>query len=404
MRVPGRAASFAVVAFLVFASGAAAAVSLITSPTASFTKASQPCGEGVGAPGNCLVAVSFVDDHNGFGIYDPNGGASGLPLEIAETADAGASWQVVGESPITSTENLATQPILFFTGREDGFVYDDTSTLYSTRDGGKSWIRKSLPGDVVDLANSAEGIWLLWTSCPVSPSSAPCSAGAETTEKAGRRFETRALPYSPYRFAQVGFGLGDTVFLGLWAPATGEGDPGELLVSHDGGSSWSVRTFPCPQGYRLGGQLSVDASSDTIWMLCLGQGSGGTRGVVIYRSTDEGVDWIAESSYSLGGPTGVREGAPSGQLEKLAAVSATGAFALTRIGGLEESTDGGITWRSVGPGAMQNAVDGVSGELDVVDSDHAWVVAFTAGPRGVLGPGTWRTVDGGANWEAMSSP
>ena len=355
----------------------------------------SPCGVGAAAVGNCLVAISFVDGSDGFGVYAPDHGGSVMPLQIVATQDAGRSWTEVASSPIGGSDPT-TFPGLLFVTRADGFVFND-SGLFTTHDGGKTWHPARVAGQVVDVTHVGENVWAAYTSCPQIPTSSVCGVGVEASSDAGRTWRQLSLPYPPYRSAQIRFGANGHAYIGQWASSHGSQDAGRLLVSDDGGVTWLARPLPCPVGYRLGGQLSVDATTDTVWMVCGGQVEAGNAGIVMYRSIDEGRTWIPESSLAIGAPTGVRAGAPSGKLTDLVATSATEAFGVTVNCGLVQSTDGGTTWHPSGPAGMP---EGFLGKLDFVTPQDGWV-AFWITVAGNVG--LWHTTDGGTTWQPSSA-
>lgn len=361
--------------------------------------ASSPCGIGPGAPGNCLVALSFVNTQDGFGIYRPIAvmGLLAPPFYIVTTENGGRTWREIARSPLQSSSYPLTE--LQFINRNDGFAYDESGQepgLFATQDGGRTW-KAVLSRRVGDVASRGPDVWVADTSCPVSPSTAPCRVGLERSTDEGKRWTPVPLPEEAFRVASVALGTGDTAFLGVWSSSRAPYLPGDLLVSENDGTTWARHPFPCPPGYQLGGSLSI--ASKTLWMICRGQGSGGTRGLVLYRSGDGGATWTPESSQQLGPPTGVRPGAPGGKLEALVATSATNAVALDQNGGLVASTDGGVTWHTLASAAMERAINGLTGTLDVLSPTHLWAAASEVIP---FSRGLWASADAGRTWEALS--
>lgn len=357
---------------------------------------SSRCGNGLGAPGNCLVAMSFINAHDGYGIYQPGADRSALPLKVVTTRDGGKTWRMIGRSPLQGY--LLPSPKLEFINRDDGFAYDSLGQmrgLFATRDGGRRW-RSVLSERVGNVAWRGSDVWVSGTSCPVSPTTTSCRVGLQRSSDAGKRWKPVRLPEETFRAVNVALGPGRTVFLGLWGSPDAGNLSGVLLVSGNDGTTWATHPLPCPMGYGLSGMLSV--ASKTLWMACEGQGSGGTRGLVLYRSADDGQRWFPESSYELGGVTGVRPGAPGGQLEDLVATSARRAVALEVNGGLVTSTDGGGSWRTLGSPPMQRAIDGAFGTFDALSSTHLWVGVFTA----PYSRGLWASDDAGRTWQAVS--
>lgn len=353
----------------------------------------DPCaGTTAATSGDCLISISFVDHSLGFGVVRSDGASSPTP-ELVRTDNAGVSWQPVASLPAATTQQGA-DPSVLFVSRADGVVYGATGT-YLTHDGGRTWSALSFPG-IVGASSRGAAILLVDGTCApygLPPGQSHCGLGLESSPDAGRTWSALGLPAGTYGFGQAVEGPAGQVVLGEWrgVGADFEG-PGLLAVSTDGGASWTTHSLPCPRGYRLGGHLSIDWASATTWLVCSGQGSGGTLGIVIYRSGSLGASWVPESSFALGGPTGVPPGAPGGKLEGLVATSATDAVALEMNGGLVRTTDGGVTWKPVAPA---DELGGFRGSLDMVDADYGFVALWVDAGRY---RGLWRTTDGGATW------
>jgi hypothetical protein len=367
----------------------------ISPQSAATPTASEPCGRGAEAPGNCLLSLSFIDDNDGFGLYGPQTGNGNLPLQLVATRDAGHMWRAVGPSPVTGINPTSFTRKLVFVDLENGFLLG-TNGFFATRNGGHSWSETRLPGEVIDLARFGQSIWAATTTCPLfGPASAPCTVGIEASGDAGKNWQAVPVPQAPYHDAQVAFGTAGTAFVAVWSAAVGNG-PGEILVGSVDGTNWRTHPLPCPVGYRLDGRFSVAGASDTLWMICDGQGTSGIEGVITYRSTDGGTHWSRESNYSIGRFTGASGEAPARELEHLVALSATKALLLDSVDGLVQTTDGGVTWRQAGPLAMQHGLYGGEGSVEAVDPTHVWVGAWSPQPGF---PRLWRTTDGARSWQ-----
>jgi len=144
-------------------------------------------GDGTTAP-----YVSFIDAQTGWvGIRNGH--------EVWSTADGGQTW-----SALALPEKLTTLAGISLRTATDGYLLDDTATLYVTQDGGQSWSRRTL--------------------------------GLE-----GRVLTAHELPLSVIRFTGADHGV---VVLSL------EGGGGEAVVMRtiDGGQSWVQDEAPVPTG------------------------------------------------------------------------------------------------------------------------------------------------------------
>jgi photosystem II stability/assembly factor-like uncharacterized protein len=365
------------------------------------------CGIGTVAVTNCLVALSFVSPAIGFGVYSPMPSITGPagPADVVATTDGGTTWHEVGHAPVGDGPNAIELPTLTFVDRSSG-IEVGTHGAFVTHDGGRSWTRIPHPGRVVASTAVGRRLWLTDTTCTESPTTAPCSVGVETSNDAGRTWKALNLPPEPFRAAETAVGPRGTLVVAEWADQKGyvSNDPGVLLVSADGGASWQTSSLPCPADFRLGGQLSLAPTSRTLWLICSGAGAVGTRPNVVYRSTDLGTSWVAESSYppALAATARLPPGAPTSTIDALVARSRTDAWVLEMTrGGLLATDDGGRSWHDAMPPSIERAIGTLRVTLDVVSPTRAYVAAHAYSPtqRG----GLWRTGDGGRRWQRIRS-
>ena len=362
------------------------------------------CGSGSVAVTNCLIALSFVSPEVGFGVYSPLDvtGVSGPP-ELVSTTDGGSTWHEVGRAPVGIGPTGVDLPTLTFVDASDGVEYG-TAGAFVTHDGGTTWTPVPAPGRVVASTAVGRQLWLTDTTCTVSLSTAPCTVGVETSSDAGRTWKALDLPPGPFRAAQTAVGAGGTLVVAEWADHEGytSNDPGALLVSADSGASWGTTPLPCPADFREGGQLSLAPASHTLWIICSGNGAVGTRPNVVYRSTDLGTSWVAESSYppALVATASLPPGAPTSTIDALAARSSTDAWVLEATrGGLLATTDGGRSWHDAMPSGVQRGIDTTRDTLDVVSPTLAYLASHAFAP--IDSGGLWRTEDGGRTWKRL---
>lgn len=362
------------------------------------------CGSGAVAVTNCLIALSFVSSEVGFGVYSGvNVTGVSTPPELVSTTDGGVKWHEVGRAPVGFGQAAIDLPTLTFVDRSHGIEYGTTGA-FVTHDGGRSWTPIPIPGRVVASTAVGRRLWLTDTTCTESPSTAPCTVGVEASSDAGRTWRALGLPPEPFRAAETAVGTGGTLVVAEWADQEGyvSNNPGVLLVSGDDGASWQTTSLPCPADFRLGGQLSLAPSSRTLWLICSGQGAVGTRPNVVYRSTDLGTSWVAESSYppAVGATTRLPPGAPTSTIDALVARSSTDAWVLevTR-GGLLATSDGGRAWHEAMPSGIQRGIDTTRHTLDMVSPTLAYLASHAFSPND--SGGLWRTDDGGRTWHRL---
>jgi len=120
----------------------------------------------------------------------------------------------------------------------------------------------------------------------------------------------------------------------------------------------------------------------------------------VYRSTDMGASWRAESSYGPGSDTTLPPGAPDRTIHVLVARSSTEAWVLeTTSGGLLATSDGDRSWHDAVAPRVDRAITTLRGTLDMVTRNDAYLAAHAYSPahRG----GLWRTEDGGRSWHRL---
>lgn len=182
------------------------------------------------------------------------------------------------------------------------------------------------------------------------------------------------------------------------------GEDGALLVSTDGGASWTLRPLASTRHLR-----AIARAGNTGWAV----GDGGT----VLRTNNAGTDWVAQDAGSGqtlrgvavfdaqrawavgdgglvlrtvdGGASWTRHAAGSARLHAVAFASAQNGLAVGPGGTILRSTDGGAGWTAVASGstATLRAVQ--------LAGANAWVV----GDDGTV----LRSVDGGASWTAATS-
>jgi photosystem II stability/assembly factor-like uncharacterized protein len=262
-------------------------------------------------------------------------------IQTFNTSDGGRTWVQVGSIPLAQSR-VAIRTQLDFVDPNDGWLIEDSAanalgrSIYFTTDGGTDWNLISGNAGVCDsvaFTSANNG----WSSCTDGNNSA----------------------------------LGDA----------------ELLVSRDGGRSWTTQYLPSPPG---GCSCSTDVplftDRDHGFAIVLGNANYG-----LLMTTDGGQTWRSAV------------GVPRGWFPVAAALDPAHIWLLVTSGSgkgaaptLFRSVDGGATWSSVAAGIPVVGGDVVS--LQFLDADHGFVIQ-----SGVPGGQMLATTDGGRSWTAIDT-
>jgi photosystem II stability/assembly factor-like uncharacterized protein len=293
---------------------------------------------------------------------------------LLRSDDAGATWEPIDDLAGRGVTALATAarrggPPRIAAATEDGVLVSD--------DGGETWAETGpTPGPALALAfvggEGAESLLVGLAGRGVARLSgdgrgwAPANAGLHATPLA-------MLAPSP-----------DLARDGVLFAASSDG---VVLVSRDGGASWSewdvTLDVPAVAGLAVSPRFAEDR---TAWV-ATGDGP--------YRTRDAGASWSLAPSGAVPGAGPV--------LRSLAVATSEGGavclFAVGAAGDLLRSDDGGETWQELGPVAAGVEAVGIYASPDYArDRTLLAVAGGSAGPRGEGGMVLWRSTDGGRRW------
>lgn len=417
MRVPGRKATWSVLAaMLVFATGAGIASVVMsppdrppatsaaqtpsapptttpatpttTAPTTSITISAPPPTEG-------MAQVAFLSPEDGYGLI-VNQDSGRCSSSVASTADGGSTFSTPVVAAMWPCTNGYQETSLSVDDAGDGFVYGPG--LYESHDGGKTWTNESPTDTVLDVVPLGQSIWMLQTPCSASATS-PCPMSLDTSNDGGRTWETSVTFPDPEvvgnespSWLNISWLLRTSSSTALVVVPT-TGTAVTLLSTSDGGETWSHLLVPC-----LGGWVEdlTQAFDQALWLGCAGQPSAGSQLKSVMRSFDGGRTWVEGSACpplvtsTTYPPCAEANELANGYLSDIAPLSDSTALMAGGRSRVQITHDGGKTWELTSP---PFGGDDGSGGLFFVNPQDGWVLVNPVG-SGVL----WRTTDGGEQW------
>jgi photosystem II stability/assembly factor-like uncharacterized protein len=343
-------------------------------PTATPTppKPGNPVASGPAPERFRPLDFSFIGPNVGWALGEECGADKCL-ARTAWTTNSGKSWHKL-PSPVnlrTKEDTGTSVRQMRFGNLKNGYLFDPS--LLSTHDGGKTWKKVELPGDVVALNETKGTAWALVRNCGpefceltlwVSPMDKDAFAKRATLDLGGKQGATYEL---------IRGGAND----GWLSAVGGAGGGGVLMRTTNAGKTWAYLTNPCT-GFEDGlqSQQLTRASGVILWLGC-SQGAGaGSEDKAMFRSTNGGASWQS------------RGNAPrSGQMQDLVATSVHSALLATTHSGLLRTTTGGASWNVVAP----DCCDAGFGKIETIDNVHAWAIGHGANA-------IFFTANSGASW------
>lgn len=344
---------------------------------------SAPDGPPSGPPADALAgfepaSVTFVSATQGFVLGGSKTCTTSSCGLLASTTDGGANWSLVALFPAPiSGPNAAVSKVRFATTK-DGWAFGPQ--LWSTHDGGRTWVEQTTPGPVYDVEASGGVAYLLEATCGTEP----CVQGDRLLETS-----VSADAWTAISGPKLADGAGSLAPHGntVWVVANGGSTSTFDMVV--GGNSWHRLVSPCP---AAGADLALvgvaPVSTSALFELCAGDPGAGSETKVVLFSSDGGVHATATSAAPARG--GIASGIAAASTAVVAVPAASGASYVYR------SADGGHTWTT-----PLSQGDGGVGYFDV---------GFTTATQGVAVYGNpaqgnsslLMTHDAGATWKPVT--
>jgi photosystem II stability/assembly factor-like uncharacterized protein len=331
-----------------------------------------------------FVAIQRVDSRTGFVA-----GWRGTGLGLGRTTDGGASWTKLAVPANELTE-------LRFINAATGWAIGsgDRYVLLRTDDGGATWRETlSVPfpggGPVLHDLQAVDGM-NAWVVVGDATCAAFCGTEIRATSDGGKTWRTLYQgQVGPIRFVTPRRG---------WIAAYGAkgvaygADGGNLLVTSDGGATWT-NVLPAQP------IVAIDAIDElVVWALARDGAycsASSCAKYELFRSTDAGATWTSAGNPKLqlaDSCTGGRFAGPHfASLSRGWFGLNEGAGGVSGIGSIIATDDGGTTWRC----ARAQAEVAL---LSAADADHVWAVDSGRGTRPMQ---LLASDDGGQSWRAL---
>jgi photosystem II stability/assembly factor-like uncharacterized protein len=308
------------------------------------------------------------------------------------TTDGGTTWSQVGwidaaSAPCTTDCGNGGGPEvtqLRFANDLDGYAYDPS--LFVTTDGGETWSEENGPfvAALEPVGSTVMRIAYSQSGCP-----GPCDLTVEEAPAGGTNWRVLSRPFQGDAVQLVRQGIDDAYVVAFENPAGGADDEhAKLMLSHDGGNTWSDRADPCGDvgGDEYDAAAIAAAAPSVLAVLC--RDRLGSQSSFVDLSTDGGAAFTA--GPALPGPdTAVA----------LAAGSATDLVVGT-VGGVNPHSGRFALFTSNDGAAHWQQVAAETGPIDPEDPTQTFLGFETDSVGRWVGDpdDLWETTDGGSTW------
>ncbi len=350
--------------------------------TASVIPTPSPSPESV-YPFACgLMDIAFIDPSHGWALgYWGNAMTRGQ-IAVCATSDGGRSWEATHAPETEVGSNLPVTHIRFADSK-NGWVFNPE--LFSTHDGGQTWIKESPKGEIVSVEPSDGTAWAVEDDCLQGSECKDVllvwTKTQQTWVRVPKPLPTRVSQILPIDAKEA------------WMVSEPEVDSNKyirnrIFLTQDGGLSWEERT---PSNADC--KLATDRRNSKLWLACGGSAATDMQAKEVYVSTDKARHWIKVADATIPSIVGINNLPLVGIISDIAAVSDQRAFIAFCRGSVIGTMDGGHTWRDL-TGSADDM--GGFGRVLFVDELHGWALP---GQNWVL-----RTDDGGLSWKELTVP
>ncbi|MCL4486862.1 MAG: YCF48-related protein [Chloroflexi bacterium] len=351
-----------------------------STPARAQSSAPSPIGTSAepADPGSFQVGdLAFVDALHGWALGQ-YGNANGIvTTAVRVTVDGGRSWQATGAPPTRMVLGGPAVSKIRFANTRDGWTFDPG--LFSTHDGGHTWIDESPSGDVIAVEPDGGTVWAVERTCKDAVAKNDCRFALLLSNQGAQGWQPAPtpLPATVLRHVRV-----STEQAWILSTEAGSLAGRQLWVTRDGGQTWSE---PNPSASISRCEHVAMDETRQLWLLCGGATATNMQQKWLLVSQDEGKHWTKIGDQTLPWLGGIMD---------LDVVSHQRAFIALARYAVIATTDGGGTWQPTR--LTEGDVLGGYRRVLFVDEWHGWAL-----------PGQWyvdRTEDGGITWEEVALP
>ena len=342
-------------------------------------------------PGATLhtITVAFVNPTVGYVLVSATTGKA-CEIAVEKTTDGGATLGAAAPvAPCSKfTQGLTGSVRLAVDDQGEAFVYG--RALYATHDGGSTWQAVPEPGQVLDVEAVGSSVWMFVAQCKTPSCSLvlmESTDGGESWHQSPAEPPILATTTDPQLVR-----MSTASAYVLTAPrrnAFGEPDTVPMWFTPDGGRSWTQHILACP--IDAGDVVMAAAPTGKLFAVCAAQPAVGSQPKSVMVSTNGGVTWSSVGPCT----TAILKGECTanslilGYLGTLVAPAPTVVYLTGRRSPIYTTTNGGETWTRVGGTPGNTALTFFNQEDGLVLSD---TFARTLS----------RTDDGGATWSKVT--